>query len=183
MDNLVVREAVAACRRADVAALRFNFRGVGASEGTHDSGRGEVDDLEAAVAEVQASSPSRIVLVGYSFGAAVALRALAQRRPWALAAERVLALAPPVTHYDFSEVAGASVPIGVVCGGSDDLTPASAMATNYDSWLGSEAMTSVGEPGQLGVLWLDGQGHDLGADGRPGSELAGALDSLLAATL
>src|SRR5262249_31906964 len=55
---------------------RFNFRGVGRSEGTHDDGRGEQDDVRAALGEVERRFPTLPVVVGgFSFGSSMALRA------------------------------------------------------------------------------------------------------------
>lgn len=71
----VVFRAAKALQQHGVAVLRFNFRGVGRSEGTHDSGRGEQDDVRAALAEMQRRFPGLpLVLGGFSFGATMALR-------------------------------------------------------------------------------------------------------------
>jgi len=71
----VVFRAAKALQRYGVAVLRFNFRGVGRSEGTHDQGRGEQDDVRAALAEMQHRFPGLpLVLGGFSFGASMALR-------------------------------------------------------------------------------------------------------------
>jgi alpha/beta superfamily hydrolase len=71
----VVYRAAGALRRAGLVALRFNFRGVGASRGTFDDGRGEQDDALAALEEMARRLPQRpLVLGGFSFGAVVALR-------------------------------------------------------------------------------------------------------------
>jgi alpha/beta superfamily hydrolase len=68
--------------RFSFAALRFNFRGVGASEGEHDQGRGEVDDLVAAVGFARSKYPTgRLVLAGFSFGSVCALEAAHVVRP------------------------------------------------------------------------------------------------------
>ena len=78
MRNNVVETLCRAAIEAGICALRFNFRGVGASEGTHDRGRGEVDDAHAALDYLRGLpevDPGRLVLAGYSFGAAVALAA------------------------------------------------------------------------------------------------------------
>jgi alpha/beta superfamily hydrolase len=75
LDNKVVQTLARAFVELGYAAWRPNFRGVGASEGAHDEGRGEVDDLAAVLAQLRAERP---VLAGFSFGAAVQTR-LAQR--------------------------------------------------------------------------------------------------------
>jgi len=65
-----------------IAALRFNFRGAGGSEGHHDRGIGGQDDVRAALAFLRASpgiDAERVALAGYSFGAAVALQAADDR--------------------------------------------------------------------------------------------------------
>src|SRR5690349_18327595 len=74
MDNKVVQTLARAFVQSGWAALRFNFRGVGASEGAHDEGRGETDDLLALV-EAQASQ-GPLALAGFSFGSFVATRAV-----------------------------------------------------------------------------------------------------------
>ena len=58
MDNKVVQTIARAFVQSGWTAVRFNFRGVGASEGTHDNGQGEVDDLLAVVTGVAASAAS-----------------------------------------------------------------------------------------------------------------------------
>jgi len=75
LDNKVAQTLARAFVELGYQAWRPNFRGVGASEGTHDEGRGEVDDLAAVVEHAKSSNP---VLAGFSFGASVQTR-LAQR--------------------------------------------------------------------------------------------------------
>jgi alpha/beta superfamily hydrolase len=71
----VVFRAAKALQAADVASLRFNFRGVGRSEGRHDEGRGEQDDVRAALDELARRLPGLPILVGgFSFGSSMALR-------------------------------------------------------------------------------------------------------------
>ncbi len=71
----VVFRAARALQSAGVAVLRFNFRGVGRSEGTFDDGRGEQDDARAALDEMERRFPGRpLVLGGFSFGSVVALQ-------------------------------------------------------------------------------------------------------------
>jgi alpha/beta superfamily hydrolase len=74
MDNKVVQTLARAFVQCGWTAVRFNFRGVGASEGTHDEGRGEAADLQAVVREFAPEGP--IALAGFSFGAFVTVQAL-----------------------------------------------------------------------------------------------------------
>ncbi len=76
MHNKVVYHAAKTLRRYGLAVLRFNFRGVGLSEGTYDEGRGETTDVRVALDYLSAEFPGTPLLVaGFSFGAAVGLRA------------------------------------------------------------------------------------------------------------
>src|SRR6266540_1897370 len=74
MHNKVVHAAAEAIVQAGIPVLRFNFRGAGRSAGRHDGGRGERDDLLAAMDHLWGLYPGRpLLLAGYSFGAYVAL--------------------------------------------------------------------------------------------------------------
>jgi alpha/beta superfamily hydrolase len=76
MDNKVVTTLAKAFIDAGIASFRFNFRGVGASDGAHDEGRGEADDLLRVVEHARSQvSHAPIYLAGFSFGGAVATRA------------------------------------------------------------------------------------------------------------
>jgi alpha/beta superfamily hydrolase len=75
MHNKVVFRAARVLHTLGLPVLRFNFRGAGLSEGTHDKGRAEQDDVRAALDFLAAEFPARpIVLAGFSFGAWVGLR-------------------------------------------------------------------------------------------------------------
>ncbi|MEO5737483.1 MAG: alpha/beta fold hydrolase [Variovorax sp.] len=74
MDNKVVQTLARAFIGAGWTAVRFNFRGVGASEGVHDEGRGETEDMLAIVQQVAPDGP--LAIAGFSFGAFVAINAL-----------------------------------------------------------------------------------------------------------
>jgi alpha/beta superfamily hydrolase len=78
MHNKVVYRAAQALTRAGYATLRFNFRGVGLSQGRYDTGRGEVDDFRAALDEAERLGGLPLVAGGFSFGAAVCLKAVAE---------------------------------------------------------------------------------------------------------
>ncbi len=75
MHTRVVYHAMKAFSSFGLPVLRFNFRGTGLSEGTHDEGRGEVADVRAALDWLEAEFGKPILLAGFSFGANVALRA------------------------------------------------------------------------------------------------------------
>jgi len=80
MHNKVVYRAVQALTRSGFATLRFNFRGVGLSEGRYDGGRGEVEDVRAALDEAERDAGLPMVAGGFSFGAAACLKAIAGDR-------------------------------------------------------------------------------------------------------
>jgi alpha/beta superfamily hydrolase len=94
MLNKVVHTVARALNELGLPVLRFNFRGVGASEGRHADGLGETDDALAAAAFLTARYPgSALWLAGFSFGAAVAWRAAARVPP-----AQLISVAPPVTR-------------------------------------------------------------------------------------
>jgi len=117
LNNKVVytlSRAIAACA---VPSLRFNFRGVGQSEGTYDEGRGEQDDLLAAIRYMHDHYPGRrLILTGFSFGAYVSLLT-APRTQVSL----LLSVAPPVGRFDFSSFVKPSCPWHVLMGDADEL--------------------------------------------------------------
>jgi alpha/beta superfamily hydrolase len=76
LSNKVVQTLARACVMAGWTAVRFNFRGVGRSEGVYDEGRGELDDLLAVVAAQAPEGP--LCLAGFSFGAFVTSHAAAR---------------------------------------------------------------------------------------------------------
>jgi uncharacterized protein len=76
MDNKVVQTIARAFVQAGWSAVRFNFRGVGASAGVHDEGRGELEDMLAVVAQA-APADQPLALAGFSFGAFVTSHAVA----------------------------------------------------------------------------------------------------------
>jgi alpha/beta superfamily hydrolase len=127
MDNPVVVRAAEVCGEAGFATVRFNFRGVGASTGVHDEGRGEQDDLGAALDHLAGLLPagSPLAAVGYSFGAAVAGR-VAQRRPLAGVALIAPALAMPALT-DLDGLAAVAGRILIVAGTADPYCPPDAL--------------------------------------------------------
>lgn len=76
MHNKVVYHAMKALNGFGFPVLRFNFRGAGLSEGQHDQGRGEAEDVRAAMSWLELKYPLPILFCGFSFGAATGLRAV-----------------------------------------------------------------------------------------------------------
>jgi alpha/beta superfamily hydrolase len=124
MDSGVVIRAAEACAARKRATLRFNFRGVGASTGKHDDGRGEQDDVRAALAALRRRLPAgaAIGLAGYSFGAAVAA-AVAGTTPVA----GLALIAPPVRVVRMTPPPAVSGPCLVVVGAEDQYCPPAAL--------------------------------------------------------
>lgn len=121
MENDLVVALARALAGAGLATLRFDFRGVGASGGTHDDGRGEIDDTRAAAALLRARlDVPQVTLVGYSFGSVMALRA-GVAEPEGTAA--MVAIAPPVRLLGIDFLAGSRVPTAFVTGDRDQFCP------------------------------------------------------------
>jgi alpha/beta superfamily hydrolase len=127
MDNPVVVRAAEVCREAGLATLRFNFRGVGRSTGDHDEGRGEQDDLRAALDHLASLQPAggALAAAGYSFGAAVTAR-VAMRRPLAGVALIAPAIAMPALA-DLGDLAAVKGHLLIVAGTADTYCPSDAL--------------------------------------------------------
>lgn len=143
MDNKVVQTMVRAFLQMGYRTVRFNFRGVGGSAGTHDEGRGEAQDLMLVAKAVhQAGEP--LALAGFSFGAyvtALAAQGLADdeiHRP-----ERLLMVGPSTLRAVPPAVPARTV---VIHGEADDVVPLSATM----DWA---------RPQQLPVVVMPGVGH------------------------
>jgi len=121
MDTAVVVAVAGALAARGLATLRFNFGGVGASEGTRSEGAEAVGDVHVAAAALAGRLPpdAPLVLVGYSFGAWAALRATGD----GCRARRVIAIAPPLAFSDWSFLDGVETPITLVVGDRDRFCP------------------------------------------------------------
>jgi alpha/beta superfamily hydrolase len=123
MDNPVVIRAAEVCREAGYATLRFNFRGVGASAGVHDKGEGEQQDIRAAATTLasRVSAAGPVGVIGYSFGAWTAARAM---RP----GDAPLGLiAPPLGMFDFERLGKDGGRLLLVAGTRDSYCPVDAL--------------------------------------------------------
>ena len=121
MHNKVVYRAVQALTRAGFATLRFNFRGVGLSEGRYDAGRGEIDDFRAAMEETVRIAGVPLVAGGFSFGSAVGLKAIARAED--PKASAFIALGLPLATESGRLVPRPAVPALYVAGDRDAFGP------------------------------------------------------------
>jgi len=129
MDNKVVSTLARIYRELGITSLRFNFRGVGASEGEHDEARGEVDDLCRVSEWLLGQYPeSQLLLAGFSFGSAI-VAAASERLPVA----HMILIAPPVTRYGYAPQGAFACPVTLVLGGQDELVETEAVL----AWLES----------------------------------------------
>ena len=112
LDNKVVQTLARAFVELGYEAWRPNFRGVGQSEGRYDEGRGELEDLAAVVARI---NDQRIVLAGFSFGAAMQARLAARVGP-----QRLVLVATAVINFDVPPVPRGSL---VIHGEQDTTVP------------------------------------------------------------
>jgi alpha/beta superfamily hydrolase len=122
MENKVVTTLARSARDLGVPTIRFNFRGVGASEGSFDDGRGETEDALTAVAHGRALWPDALLwLAGFSFGGAVALRA--STRSGVGKVDRLLTVAPALgSHYPApDQIQVPACPWLIVQGGADEV--------------------------------------------------------------
>ena len=122
MDNKVVQTLARAFVQLGYETVRFNFRGVGASAGAWDEGRGETEDAQAVLAACrQAGQP--LLLAGFSFGAYIAAR-VASRLPAEQAAERLVLVGPAASRFDMPAVPAGTL---VIHGEADDVVPLAAV--------------------------------------------------------
>jgi alpha/beta superfamily hydrolase len=117
LHNKVVFRAARGLENANIATLRFNFRGVGASSGKHDEGEGEQDDLIAAIEWAKRKHPGKKLIVGgFSFGAWVASRVACELPE----VDAIFLIGTPVNKYDFGHLRRCEKPILFVHGTQDE---------------------------------------------------------------
>jgi alpha/beta superfamily hydrolase len=119
MNNKVVTTIAKAWQELGVPTLRFNFRGVGESEGHYGEGAGVVQDLRAVLEWILAHQPNcRFWLGGFSFGSYISLQLAEPDLPPVVA---LLSVAPPVHLFDFSAIRLPTCPWVVIQGQQDTI--------------------------------------------------------------
>ena len=154
MHNKVVYRVARALRNSSYAVLRFNFRGVGKSEGHHDQGIGEIEDARAALEWLRRRYGGLpYALAGFSFGSRVALSLGCELRD----AQNLIALGFPAKHEPVGALAQCTVPKAFIQSTNDQYGPPREMQAFYDQ---------VADPKRL--IWVEAADHFFG----------GALDEL-----
>ncbi len=154
LDNKVVYTVARAFEQLGAPAIRFNFRGVAASAGSYDEGRGESEDALAIIRFGRQRWPGvPLWLAGFSFGGAVAARIAAAAKP-----ERLVLVAPGITRleradFEAARAAQPECPWLIVQGDADDVVPPAAVL----EWAaGRQPLAGVPAPT---VSVLPGAGH------------------------
>lgn len=148
MHNKVVYRAAKTMQAFGLATLRFNFRGTGLSEGAHDEGRGEQDDVRAALRWLHQRKGLPVLVVGFSFGAYVALRTCCHDAGQsAVRVPGFAALGLPVAaegrNYRYSFLAGCTMPKLFLSGGADEYGPTDIL---------QQIVASAAEPKSLVII-------------------------------
>jgi alpha/beta superfamily hydrolase len=155
MHTKVVFQSAKALARIGCAVVRFNFRGVGRSDGAWDEGQGELDDYRAAVDFTAERYPGiELWAAGFSFGSHIAMSVGAEdRRLCAL-----IGIAPPVNRYEFASVIACPKPKFLVHGLMDELIPLTAVRQFYAGLQDPKELVEIDQANHL----FDGQAAEVG---------------------
>lgn len=125
MNNKVIYSLYQTFVRRGFSTLRFNFRGVGRSQGKFDSGHGEMSDAASALDWMQAHNPNARLcwIAGFSFGAWIGMQ-LMMRRP---EINGFISVSPPASLHDFSFLAPCPASGMIIHGDKDDVIPMSSV--------------------------------------------------------
>lgn len=141
LHNKVVFRAARGLENANVATLRFNFRGVGTSGGKFDNGDGEQDDVTAAIKWARLKHPDKKLIVGgFSFGAWVSTRVACERTD----VEAMFLLGTPVNKYDFSYLRSCERPMLFIHGTQDEHGDAAKLEKLVQGIRNAESVTVTG---------------------------------------
>ena len=130
MDNNVVESVARVYGEKGYTTLRFNFRGVGRSQGTYDNGIGEQEDVRAAVAYLYGLGKTSIDLAGYSFGVWINAQCIERLTH----VRRMIMVSPPVNFLDFSFLKACPKIRLVIAGSEDDIAPPAMIKPMLPVW-------------------------------------------------
>ena len=161
MHNKVVYHAMKALSSFGLPVLRFNFRGTGLSEGAHDAGHGEQDDVRAALDWLEHNFARPILFAGFSFGSQVGLRACCGDAR----VKGLIGLGLPVEaggrNYSYAFLPKCTAPKLFLSGDHDEFAPREALSKVWDR-----------APEPKRVVWIEGADHFFqGIPASPGAKL------------
>jgi alpha/beta superfamily hydrolase len=130
MHNNVVAAIAQVYRQKGYATMRFNFRGVGSSQGIHGNGIGEQEDVRAAVSYLADLGIGKIDLAGYSFGAWVNALSIINEPHLA----NMIMVSPPLAFIDFGSISDLGSLGLIVTGSRDDIAPPDLIKKSYAGW-------------------------------------------------
>lgn len=148
MHNKVVYHAMKAFQSCGLPVLRFNFRGTGLSEGEHDQGRGEQDDVRAGLEWLEREFRLPVLFAGFSFGAYVGLRAVCGDGRVKGAVAMGLPVEAEGRGYSYEFLSECRIPKLFISGTRDQYGPREAIAA---------AVSEAAEPKEL--MWVEGAEH------------------------
>jgi alpha/beta superfamily hydrolase len=153
MTNKVVTTLAKTLKELSLNTLRLNFRGVGKTEGIHDEGRGEAEDVIALANWVREKTEGDVWLAGFSFGGYVAARAASQLSN----IKQLISIAPQVSRFYEAPIGPISCPWLIVQGEKDDVVSPDAVYAWVETLNPKPTLIRLPEAGhffhgQLGVL-------------------------------
>ena len=151
MHNNVVNAVARVYRQNGYTSLRFNFRGVGNSQGSHGNGIGEQADVCAAVSYLANLGIEQIDLAGYSFGAWVNALPIINDPPPA----NMIMVSPPVAFIDFGAISNLGSLRLIVTGSRDDIAPPDLIETSYHGWNAEAQFEVISDADHFYVGYID----------------------------
>jgi alpha/beta superfamily hydrolase len=148
MHNKVVYHTMKAFQGLGLPVLRFNFRGTGLSEGEHDHGRGEQDDVRAALDWLENQLHLPILFAGFSFGSYVGMRVCCSDARVKGAVVMGLPVHAEGRDYEFKFLSGCRIPKLFISGTRDQYGPMAQVES---------VVANAAPPAQL--VWVDGADH------------------------
>ncbi len=130
MNNYVIKTIADVYKQKNISILKFNFRGVGKSQGSYDNGTGEQKDVISAVSYLLKRGVREIDLAGYSFGAWINAQAVNN----GLQAHKMIMISPPVVYFDFTGFSSINNLKLIITGSEDDIAQPDIIKKMFPQW-------------------------------------------------